>query len=153
MESWFRVFLMSRTGNNYELRGIRKKFFVGLIGYQVLARQGSVEIRIYSAHQNTCFWVFLFPQIDWGQMSKCHLRPFFSKKVLQRNLAKFRVKYEINPLSNLNLAWEICEAFFLLTFFFTYSYSAFGLSLLITQLSAKWNNPQRPQIQIQNLIW
>ena len=57
-------------------------------GYEVLARQGSVEIRIYSAHQNTCFWVFLFPHIDWGSNVKSHRRPFFRKKVLQRNLAK-----------------------------------------------------------------
>ena len=54
------------------------------------------------------------------QLSKCHRRPFFRKKVLQRNLAKFRVKYEINPLSNLNLAWEICEAFFCWLFFYLF---------------------------------
>ena len=113
------------------MRGIRKKNLCW-IGYQVLARQGSVEIwRIYSAHQNTCFWVFLFPQIDWGSNVKMSSTPFFPQKSFAKKFSK--IQGQINPLSNLNLA---CEALFLLTFLLIRT-QFLGWVHWFTQLSAK----------------
>ena len=89
-------------------------------GYGVLARQGSVEIRIYSAHQNTCFWVFLFPQIDWEANVKLSSTPFFPQKSFAKKFSKIQGQIWNNPLSNLNLAWEICEAFFCWLFFYLF---------------------------------
>ena len=75
--------------------------------------------------KNTCFWVFLFPQIDWGSNVKMSSTPFFPQKSFAKKFSK--IQGQINPLSNLNLA---CEALFFVDFF-TYSYSVFGLSSLI----------------------
>ena len=86
-------------------------------GYEVLARQGSVEIRIYSAHQNTLFLSLPVPSVRLGANVKLSSTPFFPQKSFAKKFSKIQGQIWNNPLSNLNLAWEICEAFFCWLFF------------------------------------
>ena len=133
-----------RKYNNYELRVIRER--------------KSLLVWIWSTCQAGFCWdsdlfgtpkhLFLslpVPSDRLGANVKMSSTPFFPQKSFAKKFSKIQGQIWNNPLSNLNLAWEICEAFFC-WLFFTYSYSAFGLSLLIAQLSVKWNDTQRPKI-------
>ena len=119
------------------------------IGYEVLARQGSVEILIYSSHQNTCFWVFLFPQIDWGKCQNV-INALFSQKSFAKKFSKIQGQI-ILWRSFVKFKSRVRRSFFLLTFF-SYSYSAFGLSLLIYSVLSKNEMIHSvPKSKIQNL--
>ena len=105
------------------------------IGYEVLARQGSVEIWIYSAHQSTCFWVFLFPQIDWGKCQNV-INALFPQKSFAKKFSKIQGQIRSFVKFKSRVRGFFCCWLFLLILLSLASFWA-EFTDLFTQLSVK----------------
>ena len=119
-----------RKYNNYELRVIRER--------------KSLLVWIWSTCQAGFCWdsdlfgtpkhLFLSlpaPSDRLGANVKMSSTPFFPQKSFAKKFSKIQGQIWNNPLSNLNLAWEICEAFFCWLFFYLFVLSFLGWVYLL----------------------
>ena len=136
-----------RKYNNYELRVIRER--------------KSLLVWIWSTCQAGFCWdsdlfgtpkhLFLslpVPSDRLGANVKMSSTPFFPQKSFAKKFSKIQGQIWNNPLSNLNLAWEICEAFFCWLFAYLFVLSFWAEFTDCSALSQmKWYTASQNLIQ------